>query len=178
MHRYVFSANFEEILRLIYNLNLPRMKTLKILAVFFIIWLYSCNNANAQVTHVREVTRSPITDVYFDCINVSLTGEEVAAWFWSYDPIEGYNVQIKIDVILVGTDGKNYTAHQIWNERFNWNENENNLNYVGRWCSTEQLKCEGKLVGLVKLSLHFTLPASCEEPDFSVDFDRTEIKCK
>jgi hypothetical protein len=154
------------------------MKTLKIIAMFFIIWLYASINANAQVTHFREVTRSPITNEYFDCIDVSLSGEQVLSWFWSYDPIDGYNVQIKIDVTLVGTDGKNYTAHQIWNERINMNENENKLNYVGRWCSTEQLKCEGKLVGLVRLSFHFTLPASCEDPDYSVYFDRTEINCK
>lgn len=118
---------------------MKQIRQLHSLFILAALCKYSRPLTKSFLLYPARYTYSPINE-YFDCINVSLSGEQVFNWFWSYDPIGGYNIEIKIDVTLVGTDGKNYTAHQIWNERFNWNENENKLNYVGRWCSTEQLK--------------------------------------
>ena len=150
------------------------MKKLRIFVGLCIILIFSSSNGNAQVTHETWAYSNEVTDIHLDCIDVTLNGKEDWTWSWIIFPDFGFRILIKAEGVYLGTDNKNYTFSLVQNE--NWNPNKQNYTY----CSTYSghLMCEGKIVGLIHWTAHLTLPANREGTDWTVNFERSEIKCK
>jgi hypothetical protein len=163
------------------------MKTLKILFALCIVFCYVTNVVNAQVIHVRSDGSGIDVSFTVPCINEVLYGEMSFDSRWLYGPnfddswqpvgpgakYADFKVHNKEEYTLEGTDGKEYALHLQWIER----RNVNNKNITYNMSTSWQIRCEGKVIGVLHWDWHVTLPANCEPGDFSAITDHYQLNC-
>jgi len=164
------------------------MKTLKILFGLCIVFCYVPNVVNAQVIHDRsDGSGIEVTNYHLPCVDDVLNGVMSIDSRWLYGPnfddswqpvgpgakFADFKVHNKEEYTLFGKNGTEYTLHLQWIER----RNVNNKNIAYNMSTCFQIRCEGKLIGVLNWTWHVTLPANCEPGDFSVVTDHFQLNC-
>jgi hypothetical protein len=137
------------------------MKTLKIAVALFLIFgmaTVTVSGQNKPITHV--VTLYDVI-IPFNCINQNLIGTLIAERTFMYN-----HMLSKVSGTLYGdVDGLAYNLDAMnskeRNELINWEDfGKKAINFT--WMQSIQIRREGKLIGIVSYTYHFTFNANGE----------------
>jgi hypothetical protein len=142
------------------------MKTMKFFSILFILTIVSFS------TKAQKISGEDTFDVKYtagevECLGETIIGEITFNWWFL-----GYKYQEKVSGTFIGETSRDYyTLDWTYNDGSHFNQKEGNFGST----LTMKLRREGKLVGNVHITYHWTVNG---DGDLRAEVDKYQFDCK